>query len=72
MVIDEVSSWSNYGGRWETQPGEMTLDLKYAVAVKNGEGRDPYSLAKGDPVYLLRANLADGDTGVYATLILVE
>jgi hypothetical protein len=72
MVIDEVSSWSNYGGRWETQPGEMTLDLKYAVAVKNGEGRDPYSLAQGDPVYLLRANLADGDTGVYATLILVE
>ncbi len=71
VSIGSYSNWSSYTESWQMQTGDLTLKLKYAVAARNGEGKDPSALRVGDPVYLLRASVGDG-TDVYATLILVE
>ncbi len=71
MEIGNITNWSTYKESWETVAGHQTFKLKYAVAVKNGEGKDPYTLRVGDPVYLLRASV-DAGTDVYASLIKVE
>jgi len=72
MLISNITSWSQTRESWETQSGELSLKLRYAVAAKNGKGRDPAALQPGDPVYLLRASVAGAGSDVYASLILVE
>lgn len=71
MDIGNVSDWSSYTESWSTPGGDLRLKTKYAVAARNGEGKDPTGLRVGDPVYLLRASVGAG-TDIYATLILVE
>jgi len=72
MVLGSLSNWSSYSNRWEGQSGELTLKLKYAVAVKNGQAREPGTLAVGDPVYVLRGSVSGGGSDIYALQMLVE